>query len=550
MKLKEEASEQKLAGRYYTPIDLAKFIVKWGMDQNVNTILEPSCGDGVFLEALRQYDGNFNCNGIEISKEEAALASERLLLDDRFNVLVSDFYEHYNNNREDRYDFILGNPPYIRYQYLTEQQRDIQSDLLIGNQMRSNKLINAWVAFTVAAISLLNDNSKIAFVIPAELFQVKYAEQLRSYLMRNLNEITILTFNELIFDGVDQEVVVLLGRKSSEIMGIHQMKVLEFINVDDLIVNFDERNNQQGFQDIDTTNVKWTKYFLTPEENEIISSFRESESCIRFGDIAQVDVGITTGNNSYFCVDKETAENYDLMDISRPLIARSVNIPGITFDRDDWQWNVEQGAKTFLLDFTRVTDQQLSVRQRAYITMGEENKENTGYKCSIRERWYAVPSIWEPEAFFLRRNYQYPKFVLNNCDAVSTDTMHRISFLVGTDRKKAILSYYNSIAFAFTELEARSYGGGVLEILPRELENVMIPNINDLIIDDETINVLFNRVNDTIRENRNIEEALDLVDQVLLVEKLNIPEELIVQCRMIWHRLKNRRIQRGSTGDN
>lgn len=33
-----------------------------------------------------------------------------------------------------------------------------------------------------------------------------------------------------------------------------------------------------------------------------------------------------------------------------------------------------------------------------------------------------------PDAFFLRRNNLYPKFVLNCCDAVSTDTMHRIKF--------------------------------------------------------------------------------------------------------------------------
>ena len=547
MKLKENATEQKLAGRYYTPIDLAEFIVRWGMDERVSKILEPSCGDGVFLEALRLYDGDFNCKGIEISADEAALASERLLLDDRFNVLVSDFYEYYNSNREERYDFILGNPPYIRYQYLTEQQRDIQSDLLLVNQMRPNKLINAWVAFTVAAISLMEDNSKIAFIIPAELFQVKYAEQLRSYLMQNLNEITLLTFDELIFDGIDQEVVVLLGRKNADFIGIHQMKILEFMNVNDLNENFDERNNEQGFQDIDTTNVKWTKYFLNSQENNVVSLLRESESCIRFGDIAQVDVGITTGNNDYFCVNQEIAENYDLLDISRPLIARSVNIPGVTFEREDWQWNVEQGAKTFLLDFNRLTDAQLTEGQKSYIERGKQNGENTGYKCRIRERWYAIPSIWEPDAFFLRRNYQYPKFVLNNCHAVSTDTMHRVSFLMGTDRKKAIISYYNSIAFAFTELEARSYGGGVLEILPRELENVTIPNINDMILDEAIVNELFESLNTAIRENRDIEEVLDLIDRILLAERLNIPIHIINQCRAIWHKLKNRRINRGIT---
>ncbi|POZ57072.1 Modification methylase Eco57IB [Lysinibacillus sphaericus] len=549
MKIRANATEQKLTGRYYTPIDLAEFIVRWGMDGTVSTILEPSCGDGVFLEALRQFDGNFDCQGIEISSEEAAFASERLLLDDRFNVLVSDFYEYYNSNREEKYDLIIGNPPYIRYQYLTEQQRDIQSELLIKNQMRPNKLINAWVAFTVAAVSLLKDNSKIAFIIPAELFQVKYAEHLRSYLMKNLNEITILTFDELIFNGIDQEVIVLLGRKSSDFVGIHQMKILEFININDLVENFEERNNEQGFQNIDTTNVKWTKYFLNPQENNIISLLRRSDNCIKFGDIAQVDVGITTGNNDYFCVDEETAMTYNLVEISRPLIARSVNIPGVTFERVDWEWNVEQGAKTFLLDFNQLQDAQLTEKQRAYIELGEQNGENTGYKCRIRERWYAIPSIWEPDAFFLRRNYQYPKFVLNNCHAVSTDTMHRVSFLMGTDRKKAIISYYNSIAFAFTELEARSYGGGVLEILPRELENVTIPNINDMIIEEETINELFETLNTAIRENLDIEEVLDLIDRTLLVERLNIPAQIVNQCRAIWHKLKNRRINRGVTSN-
>lgn len=545
MKLKANATEQKLAGRYYTPIDLAEFIVSWGMDGTVNTILEPSCGDGVFLEALRQYDGNFICQGIEISATEAALAAERLALDERFNILVSDFYDYYNGNHNERFDFVIGNPPYIRYQYLTEEQRDIQSNLLLENQMRPNKLINAWVAFTVAAVSLLKDNAKIAFVIPAELFQVKYAEQLRSYLMQNLNEITLLTFEELIFEGIDQEVVVLLGRKNAEFVGIHQLKILEFTNVSDLVERFDEINAEQRFQNIDTANVKWTKYFLNPQENNVISALRVSEECIRFGDIAQVDVGITTGNNNYFCVNLETAENYDLLDISRPLIARSVNIPGVTFEQTDWEWNVEQGAKTFLIDFNQLTDSQITKKQKAYIALGEENEEHTGYKCRIRERWYAIPSIWEPDAFFLRRNYQYPKFVLNNCHAVSTDTMHRVSFLVGTNRNKAILSYYNSVAFAFTELEARSYGGGVLEILPRELENVTIPNINDMIIDDEIIDELFEHLNLVIRENRNIEEVLDLIDQKLLIERLNISATYVDQCRAIWHKLKNRRLNRG-----
>ena len=53
MKLKANSSEQKLRGAYYTPFDLADKIVKLFNFDSINTILEPSCGDGVFIDALK-----------------------------------------------------------------------------------------------------------------------------------------------------------------------------------------------------------------------------------------------------------------------------------------------------------------------------------------------------------------------------------------------------------------------------------------------------------------------------------------------------------------
>lgn len=99
-----------------------------------------------------------------------------------------------------------------------------------------------------------------------------------------------------------------------------------------------------------------------------------------------------------------------------------------------------------------------------------------------------VPSIWIPDAFFLRRNNLYPKLVFNRCGAISTDTMHRMKFKTGIDPKLAIIAYYNSIAFAFTELCGRSYGGGVLEILPKEVGNIHVLNTDLLNINAELKN--------------------------------------------------------------
>ena len=83
--------------------------------------------------------------------------------------------------------------------------------------MVPNKLINSWVFFLVSCVNLLKDNGKIGFVIPAELLQVVYAEDLRVYLSRELSKITIISFDDLVFDDAEQEVIIFIGEKSNNV---------------------------------------------------------------------------------------------------------------------------------------------------------------------------------------------------------------------------------------------------------------------------------------------------------------------------------------------
>jgi adenine-specific DNA methylase len=63
MKLFKNASSAKLRGGYYTPAPIASFLLRWGInDKTDRDILEPSCGDGVFLEQIVQ--GNMAYNSI------------------------------------------------------------------------------------------------------------------------------------------------------------------------------------------------------------------------------------------------------------------------------------------------------------------------------------------------------------------------------------------------------------------------------------------------------------------------------------------------------
>ena len=541
MILKENSTAQKLRGAYYTPLLLAEKIVEYFKDDfSLKTLLEPSCGDGVFFDAIinkKIIQNLSNLEGIEIEKTEAEKLSIKLAPYKNVKIQNEDFFDFYKNNSDSkRYDLILGNPPYIRYQYLTEEQRAEMSEILTSHKMKSNKLINTWVAFVVACVHLLSENGRIAFVIPAEILQVAYAEDLRFYLSENLSNITLLTFRDLVFPDIEQEIVVFIGEKNTDQKGI---RIVEFKNLDDLNI---EQTKQTEFQILSNVHEKWTKYFTSKRENDLISSIKNDNRFQKLSDCALINVGVTTGNNKYFSVDKTTAQKYDLESISLPLIGRSSHANSIYFNHSDWKENVEDGKAALLVNFPENSFDSYSEKQKEYIKLGEKKGLNTGYKCSIRENWYQIPSIWIPDAFFLRRNNLYPKFVLNFCNAISTDTMHRIKFNEGVEPERIVLSYYNSISFAFTEICGRSYGGGVLEILPGEVGNIYVPKLDSIPI--KKVRKVLGEIDEIIRNNEDIEKVLNLVDEEILVTEIGLKKTLCNGARTIWKKLQARRLAR------
>lgn len=543
MRLKENSSSKKLLGVYYTPPLIAEAMVKYvENDSTINSIFEPSCGEGVFIEAiLKSKLSKSKITALDIDADAINKIKERYSDFDNISLSVEDYFKYYSRNIQEKepvkYDLILGNPPYIRYQYLTPEQRKELSDILSTNGMKPNKLINAWVGFLVSCVRLLAENGKILFVIPAELLQVAFAENLRQYLSNTLSKISLITFEKLVFPEIEQEVIIFIGVKGKEPAVIRTFEVEDETN----LVNLDYDNKQ--YQMLEHNKEKWTRYFTTPDEAALIHSVKNDSRFQKFSDCALINVGITTGNNSYFSVEKDVVSQYNLENVTLPLIGRSSHAHGLYFTHEDWMKNVDSGKKSQLVWFPDIPYDEYPEGHKQYIEYGNTLKENHGYKCRIRDRWYIVPSVWIPDAFFLRRNNLYPKFVLNSCNGVSTDTMHRIKFKEGLNRDKILLSYYNSISFAFAEICGRSYGGGVLEILPGEVGNIYLPILNN--VDDELCSCLLQHVDLVIRRNDDIESALDLVDKEILVGCLGIDESICSTFRDIWRRFQTRRLKRG-----
>jgi len=179
-----------------------------------------------------------------------------------------------------------------------------------------------------------------------------------------------------------------------------------------------------------------------------------------------------------------------------------------------------------------------SIGARDYISLGEENKIHEGYKCSIRDEWQIVPSQRISDALFIRRNNKYPKLIINEAKAFTTDTMHRVTVKDKTNIKALTASYYNSLSFAFAEICGRSHGGGVLELMPNEVERILLPY-------NEKNSELLPIIDKMIREKKDISELLKITNEKILKENYGLTNEEIELADSIWKKLSNRRLNRG-----
>jgi adenine-specific DNA-methyltransferase len=429
---------------------------------------------------------------------------------------------------------VIGNPPFIRYQSFPEAHREIAIRMMNDLGLKPNKLTNIWVPFLVISASMLNPNGRMAMVIPAELFQVKYAAETRVFLSKFFDRITIITFKKLVFKKIQQEVVLLLCEKTAE--DCKGIRVIECENLDDLDhINFEDINASE-LKSVDHSSEKWIKYFLTEKEINLLKRLRQDPRVIRCSDLMEVDVGLVTGRNDFFMMTAEQVKKWKLEAYTIPVTSKSNQLKGIAFSGADYITNSEEGNSIHLFIPPNVDFEDLPIECQAYILFGEEMNYHTGYKCRIRKRWYITPSLWSPEAFALRQVGDYPKLILNNTSASSTDTIHRVRFKEDIDKKLAVISFMNSLSFAFSEITGRSYGGGVMTFEPTEIEEIYIPKLTDLNLD-------FDKIDSLIRE-RKIETVMDMVDEALLINIHKFDRGDVDDLRNIWKKLMNRRLNR------
>ena len=544
--------DDKLRGGYYTSPPVAEWLCNWAIRTAHDHVLEPSCGDGVFLAAAvrrLQEQGAApeasvgQLTGVEIISGEARAARQRLsaALGGPAGKVVrnSDFFAWWQESGQHAFDAVVGNPPFIRYQSFPEPHRTRAMTIMSELGLTPNRLTNIWVPFVVAAAESLKPGGRMALVLPAELLQVTYASQLRSFLTDRFARIDVVACNELFFPGAEQEVVLLLA-DGARLGALHRracrVALTEARTVSEILRQSPNHVRKLAeVKHVRHDHEKWLKYFLDNRQISFMRELRDAEVTASMSEYARVEVGIVTGRNEFFVLSSEQVASHGLTRYATPLVSRSTQLKGSRIGTADWNTLAAEGHRVHLLNISREQASRLGPRVRSYIEDGERKQFHLGYKCSIRTPWYLVPSVWVPDGFAFRQIYDFPRFVLNSSDATSTDTIHRFRSK-GKPPERIIANTYSWLTAASAEIEGRSYGGGVLELEPTEAERLLMPaRLNGAMSLSEV---------DGLVRNGRLDSVLEENARIVLRGHMGLSSAECTLLKDVWMKMRVRRNSR------
>lgn len=158
--------------------------------KNKGSILEPSCGDGAFFNRI------LNCIGIEYDNKVCPA-----------KALNMNFFTYDIKNK---FDTIIGNPPYVKYQNILDDTKNILDKNLL------NERANLYLFFIEKCIKHLNPHGELIFIVPRDFIKATASIKLNQYLY-SAGTITdwIEIGDEIVFPGFNPNCVIFRFEKSN-----------------------------------------------------------------------------------------------------------------------------------------------------------------------------------------------------------------------------------------------------------------------------------------------------------------------------------------------
>ncbi|MBR3613936.1 MAG: SAM-dependent methyltransferase [Clostridia bacterium] len=230
----------------FTPIKNVKELLDWcGYKHELygKKIIENSCGDGNILkEVVKRYIDDCIQKGFTNSEISKGLENDIYAIEydeqqfEKCKTNLNKILEQYGFSKlkwknlknddtlksiyKEKFDYVVGNPPYIKYKSLSIEDREYIRKNYITCK---NGKFDYCYAFIENSIKSLKNSGKMAYLIPSSIFKNVFANDLRNFIKPHIIKIYDYTVTKL-FDkntnvkGTDRLVssVIMILEKNSD----------------------------------------------------------------------------------------------------------------------------------------------------------------------------------------------------------------------------------------------------------------------------------------------------------------------------------------------
>lgn len=537
----------KALGAYYTDPTIADFLVRWAIRAPNESVLDPSFGGGVFLQAavqrLEQLGGNPRSQIFGVEIDPQAHARTRSVLEHSGirlpNLILGDFFDLLPGQIP-LLTAVVGNPPFIRYQRFTGEGRARAMARASSEGVALSMLSSSWAPFLVHSVAMLRSGGRLGMVIPMELGHAAYARPLLAYLAQSFEQIAFITFRKKLFPSLSQDTLLLLAEgKGGKASHFHLLDVEKPSDLNKLGPAHERQSIEA--QALTSGRQRITEYFLPPKARALYRELSHSQQTRRLGALADVGIGYVTGNNSFFHLSPWQVAKWGISSrYLKPAVRRGRGLSGLRFTPSDWEKGLLRGESGYLLHITGKDN--LPQELQAYLAYGESEGAHLAHKCRVRDPWYAVPHVYQPDAFLTYMSGKYPRLVANEAGAVAPNNLHILRLRSTSPLGAAGLAclWQTSLTRLSAEIEGHALGGGMLKVEPREAEQVVLAAPN---LPLDALDALLAELDRLLRTGR-AEAAQDLADDIILIQGLGLTRAEQRLLRRAANALKERRSAR------
>ncbi|MDX2250019.1 MAG: N-6 DNA methylase [Bacteroidia bacterium] len=456
-------------GQFWTPNWVAEAMVAY-VSQDTDLVFDPATGRGAFYEALLK----LNKNDISFFRTDIDpdVLSDEIYNNEKCLVENRDFIKNPPNRK---FKAIVANPPYIRHHRIDEDTKLLLKKIatsITGNSIDGRAGYHIY--FLIQALNFLEQDGKLAFIMPADTCEGKFAENLWKWISEKFCIECIIAFDQKAtpFPNVDTNAIVFLIKNSKPQKTLQWVKVNEAYS-SDLLQFISSNFKEQEFRSLEVVHRQLKEGLATglsrPEQNH--SGFK-----FHLNNFANVMRGIATGSNEFFFL---TAQQVKELNISNEFLKRAI---GRTKDATESILRLKdveeldrENRPTYLLSINGQESYPKSIKD--YLKIGEEMGLPTRSLIQQRKPWYKMEQRKVPPLLFAYLGRRNIRFIKNEAGVLPLTGFLCVYPIY--DDQEYIDNLWQALNHPDTlenlKLVGKSYGSGAIKVEPGNLNKLPIP---------------------------------------------------------------------------